>query len=64
MYDFLMPDFKHKDALMMVRLFIDKWERLPDEVAQDGELPLTYLLDWMQSHYDSCINLGLHRDAE
>jgi len=31
MYDFLMPDFKHKDALMMVRLFIDKWERIPDE---------------------------------
>jgi hypothetical protein len=56
-----MEDFKEKDGLMMTRLFMDKWERLPDEVDQDGEVPLTQLLDWMQNHYDACMNLGLHR---
>lgn len=59
-----MTDFKEKDALMMVRLFMDKWEKLPDEVDQDGEVNTQHLLDWMQSHYDSCMNLGLHRDAD
>jgi len=57
-----MTDFKEKDGLMMTRLFMDKWEKLPDEVDQDGEVPLTQLLDWMQKHYDTCMNLGLHRD--
>jgi len=57
-----MTDFKGKDALMMTRLFIDKWERLPDEVDQDGEVNLKHLLDWMQEHYSACMNLGLHRD--
>lgn len=60
----LMADFKHEDALMMVRQFIDKWERLPDEVDQDGELPLTNFLGWLRQHYNSCINLGLHPDAD
>jgi hypothetical protein len=59
-----MKDFKEKDALMMVRLFIDKWERLPDEVDQDGDVPIKSLLDWMGEHYEACMNLGLHRDAE
>lgn len=59
-----MKDFKEKDALMMVRLFIDKWERLPDEVDQDGDVPVKPLLDWMGAHYEACMNLGLHRDAE
>lgn len=58
-----MTDFKEKDALMMVRLFIDKWEKLPDEVDQDGGVNTIQLIDWMQTHYDACVNLGLHRDA-
>ena len=58
-----MTDFKEKDALMMVRLFIDKWEKLPDEVDQDGVVSTIQLIDWMQKHYDACVNLGLHRDA-
>lgn len=57
-----MKDFKQKDALMMVRLVMDKWERLPDETDQDGEVNIKHLLDWMQNHYDACMNLGLHRD--
>ena len=64
LFDNLMADFKHQDALMMVRQFIDKWEKLPDEVDQDGEVNTYALLGWMRSHYNSCINLGLHRDAE
>lgn len=47
---------------MMVRLFMDKWERLPDETDQDGEVNIKHLMDWMQNHYDACMNLGLHRD--
>ncbi len=58
-----MKDFTEKDGLMMTRLFMDKWERLPDEVDQDGEVNLKLLLDWMQSHYDDCVKLGLHRDV-
>jgi len=64
LFDNLMADFKHEDALMMVRQFIDKWERLPDEVDQDGELPLTNFVKWLHQHYNSCINLGLHPDAD
>lgn len=58
-----MKDFTEKDGLMMTRLFMDKWERLPDEVDQDGEVNLQLLLEWMQSHYDDCVKLGLHRDV-
>lgn len=58
-----MTDFKEKDALMMVRLFIDKWERIPDEADQDGTISAQHLIDWLDGHYKACINLGLHRDA-
>lgn len=58
-----MTDFKEKDALMMVQLFIDKWERIPDECDQDGTISAQSLIDWLDGHYKSCINLGLHRDA-
>ena len=58
-----MKDFSKEDGLMMTQLFIDKWERLPDEVEQDGEVNLSALLLWMEEHYNACINLGLHRDA-
>lgn len=64
LFDNLMADFKHEDALMMVRQFIDKWERIPDEVDQDGDINTDALIGWLRSHYTSCINLGLHPDAD
>lgn len=58
-----MKDFTKEDGLMMTRRFMDMWEKLPDEVDQDGEVNVPRLLLWMEEHYNACVNLGLHTDA-